>query len=124
MSTAHAAADPPIVGAPHQDGVWAALTPRMQAVITSPELQGALISILGSDFVFGGGAHMHVSGPNGQSYHKDGTPVAIKTHEPRGVIMMFYPNGASMAMGPTAVCPSSMFFGRCPFSTFQMANFP
>eukprot|EP01052_Picozoa_sp_SAG31_P084013 SAG31_NODE_44271_length_263_cov_0.945122_1_plen_51_part_01 len=25
---------------------------------------------------------------------------------------MYYPNGASLEMGPTAVCPGSMYFGR------------
>lgn len=109
---AHAAADPPITGSEHQDGIWGPLTPQMQAVITCPALQAALTSILGDDFVVGGGAHMHVSTPEGQQYHKDGTPVAIKAHEPRGVIMMYYPNGASVEMGPTAVCPGSMYFGR------------
>ena len=55
---------------------------------------------------------MHVSSSSGQQYHKDGTPVAIKPHEPRGVILMYYPNGASVEMGPTAVCPGSMYFSR------------
>eukprot|EP01048_Picozoa_sp_COSAG05_P012685 COSAG05_NODE_1291_length_5263_cov_29.410147_2_plen_663_part_00 len=112
MTRAHAETDPPITGSDHQDAVWGALTPRIQRVIQSPALQGALTSILGCDFVFGGGAHMHVASPTGQVYHKDGTPVAVKCHEPRGVIMLYYPNGATMSMGPTAVCPSSMFFGR------------
>lgn len=112
LSRAHAAADPPVTGSDHQDGIWGPLTPRMQAIITCPALQSALISILGEDFVVGGGAHMHVSSNSGQQYHKDGTPVAIKAHEPRGVIMMYYPNGASIDMGPTAVCPGSMYFGR------------
>jgi hypothetical protein len=112
ITRAHAAADPPVTGSDHQDGIWGPLTPRMQAVITCPQLQAALTGILGPDFVFGGGAHMHVSSPGGQQYHKDGTPVAVKAHEPRGVIMMYYPNGASLEMGPTAVCPGSMYYGR------------
>ena len=82
-------ATPPITGPDYQDAIWGPLTPRMRAVITCPALRGALTSILGRDFVFGGGAHMHVAGPDGQAYHKDGTPVAVKTHEVRGVIMMY-----------------------------------
>ena len=112
MTRAHAEANPPITGSDHQDAIWGPLTPHMQAILTCPELQGALRSILGEDFVVGGGAHMHVSSSSGQQYHKDGTPVAIKPHEPRGVILMYYPNGASVEMGPTAVCPGSMYFSR------------
>ena len=67
-------ATPPITGPDYQDAIWGPLTPRMRAVITCPALRGALTSILGRDFVFGGGAHMHVAGPDGQAYHKGTRP--------------------------------------------------
>jgi hypothetical protein len=48
-----------------------------------------------------------------QAYHKDGihTPASVvRDIKPRGVILMYYPNGATLDQGPTAIVPGSHHF--------------
>ena len=54
----------------NQHVVWDRLTPEINCVIRSPSVRGALTSVLGKDYLFSGGGHMHVTGPSDQQLHK------------------------------------------------------
>ena len=79
-------------------------------MISSPTVNGALTSILGKDYLFGGGGHMHVSGKQDQSFHKDGTARGVRDHEPHSLIVMYYCTDTTVEMGATCVAPGTQYF--------------
>eukprot|EP01051_Picozoa_sp_SAG22_P003467 SAG22_NODE_169_length_16721_cov_6.494104_9_plen_699_part_00 len=110
---------------PLQDVGFLELEADIAEVLRAPSVRGALASLLGNDFTMacawaednnnGGmmGNH-HSSAPGAdQAYHKDGihTPASVvRDIKPRGLILMYYPNGASLEQGPTAIVPGSNHF--------------
>eukprot|EP01043_Picozoa_sp_COSAG02_P022777 COSAG02_NODE_1193_length_13958_cov_4.939029_14_plen_669_part_00 len=110
---------------PLQDVGFLELETDIATVLRTPSLHGALISLLGSDFAMacawaqdlnnGGmmGNHHTSVYKHDQAYHKDGihTPASVvRDIKPRGVILMYYPNGATLDQGPTAIVPGSHHF--------------
>jgi hypothetical protein len=102
---------------PLQDVGFLELEADMATVLRAPSVQGALSSLLGSDFTMacawaednnnGGmmGNHHTPVYDSDQPYHKDGihTPASVvRDKKPRGLILMYYPNGASLEQGPTS----------------------
>lgn len=110
---------------PLQDVGFLELEADIATVLRAPSVQGALTSLLGNDFAMacawaqdlnnGGmmGNHHTAVYDSDQAYHKDGihTPASVvRDIKPRGVILMYYPNGATLDQGPTAVVPGSNYF--------------
>ena len=111
------------------DQDWLSLEPALVQVLRSPTMNGAMQSILGPDYQMaapwcnmpgqGGMIGLHVTGAstsgNDQSFHKDGTDhgntqSTVRDLRNRQVIMMYYPLGASLQQGPTAVVPRSQHY--------------
>ena len=99
----------PAGAAVDQATLWEAMSPELQCVIGSHTVCGALASILGHDFIMSAGGHMHEAASLYQFWHRDGTVRGIREHAPRGLILMYYPNGCTLEMGCTAVCRGSQF---------------
>ena len=99
----------PAGAAVDQATLWEAMSPELQCVIGSHTVCGALASILGHDFIMSAGGHMHEAASLDQFWHRDGTVRGIREHAPRGLILMYYPNGCTLEMGCTAVCRGSQF---------------
>ena len=99
----------PAGAAADQAALWAELSPELGQVLNGPTLTSALSSLLGPEFLCGGGGHMHEAWGVDQQHHRDGTPRAVREHAPRGLICMYYPNGCTLSMGPTTVCPGSQY---------------
>ena len=94
----------------NQHILWAQMTPEINSVIQSASVRGALTSLLGTDYLFSGGCHCHVSGAGDQQHHKDGTANGVRKHEPAGVICMYYPTETTVEMGATCIVPESQYF--------------
>ena len=101
---------------------WLELEPALLELLRAPTFRGALASILGPDYQVaapwcnkagqGGMIGLHVTGADtfgsDQGFHKDGTDhgntqSTVRDLRNRQSIMMYYPLGASLAQGPTAV---------------------
>ena len=115
---------------PGHDHGWLELEPRLVELLCTPTFKGALTSLLGRDFQMaapwanmpnqGGMIGLHVtntteSKSSDQQFHKDGTDhgntqSTVRDLRQRQVIMMYYPLGASLAQGPTAVVPKSHYY--------------
>lgn len=110
---------------PLQDVGFLELEADIATVLRAPSVHGALISLLGPDFTMacawaedlnnGGmmGNHHTDVHDRDQPYHKDGihTPASVvRDIKPRGLILMYYPNGATLEQGPTAIVPGSHSF--------------
>ena len=94
----------------NQHVVWDEMTPEINAVIRAPSVRGALTSMLGADYLYSGGGHMHVTGATDQQHHKDGTGKGVREHEPQSVICMYYATDTTIEMGATCLVPSSQYY--------------
>ena len=89
------------------EALWEMVSPDINAVLGAPSVKGALTTLLGPDFLAPpGNSLMHVSGPNDQTYHRDGTDhgptmPTVRDHRLRHVIVMFYPLETTVDLGPT-----------------------
>lgn len=96
--------------------------PEFRHVLNAPEVQGALISLLGEDYIEYPHRFCHASLPEdkvpedipsevGQRYHQDSyTPMARpRQHYPRFARIIYYPRDTPVALGPTHVSPGTQF---------------
>ena len=89
--------------------------PEMDRVLNSPEVRGALISVLGSGYIEHPNRHSHFIPPGrepvpvAQKCHQDGyTPLARqRQHYPRFARIMYYPQDSPVEIGPTHLIPGS-----------------
>ena len=83
--------------------------PLLHEVYDHPEVRGALVSLLGSDYVMNGHRHLHVNAPGSrsQSWHQDGTNV--RHHQVWCVLAMYYPHEVPLEQGPTMIMPGTHF---------------
>ncbi len=96
------------------------LVPALRQVWTDPQVHGALISLLGTDYRMNAHRHCHVSPPGmrSQSWHQDG--VNKRHHQIRTVLGFYYPQEVTAELGPTVVLPGT-HFRNAP--TDQMATY-
>ena len=88
------------------------LEAESDAVISSAATRGALSSLLGSDYAgaaWSGGV-LEASSDRDQSFHKDNTHHATRSHAPRHLSLFYYPGPVSLAEGPTAFVPGSPYW--------------
>jgi hypothetical protein len=105
--------------------IGAGLEEEMISVFRSGRFQGALHSLLGPDFRVGNNweddgtvgysYRMHVSREAGQQWHMDGTDhgntqSTVRELHMRQLMAFYYPLGATLAQGPTAVVSNSHYY--------------
>jgi hypothetical protein len=83
--------------------------PKLKDVYADPQVTGALVSLLGEDYVMNGHRHFHTNDPGSRSqgWHQDGTNV--RHHQIRTVLAMYYPHDVPPEMGPTVILPGTHF---------------
>jgi hypothetical protein len=84
------------------------LVPGLKEIYSSPQLTGALQSILGDDCAMNPHRHLHTikaKTPWSQNWHQDGTNV--RNRQVWTCLAMYYPQDVSLDMGPTAILPGS-----------------
>jgi len=116
------------------------LTPETNALLRDPVVAGALETLLGDALLVEVGqcgtatVHSHGSvepgtepSPNDdcrfdQEYHMDSSWRAWRDWRPRHLLMFYYPSGATLAQGPTALCPGSQYYR--PYQSAAASGFP
>jgi len=87
-----------------------------EPIIDSPEIAGALTSILGDDYALLLSRHCHTSksGSVGQALHQDDFFGFDRFRQmvPTEVMIFYYPQAVTNLMGPTAVLPGSQYSMR------------
>jgi hypothetical protein len=84
------------------DNIYPGLA-ELRDVMDGPTVRGALQSVLGDGFVWHSHRHMHNSSTQGeQTFHKDGQRGPVTGFRARVVMVLYYPAGCVLDMGPTA----------------------
>lgn len=83
--------------------------PLLTRIYDHPAVHGALISLLGEDYVMNGHRHLHINPPGSRSqgWHQDGTNV--RHHQIWCVLGMYYPHDVPVEQGPTVIMPGTHF---------------
>ena len=100
-------------------------TPEFRHVLNAPEVRGALISLLGKDYIEHPHRYCHnmppldeipedISAAVGQRSHQDSyTPLSRpRQHYPRYARIIYYPRNTPAELGPTHVTPGTQFNKR------------
>ena len=93
-------------------------------MLATPTVRGALTSVLGPEYAMHAHRALHVSGNGDQGFHKD-TPEGggpVKHMRPRWCMIMYYPAGATLEMGPTCILPGGQYFSTDPDKWGQVAE--
>ncbi|SDX74353.1 HEAT repeat domain-containing protein [Paenibacillus sp. CF384] len=93
--------------------------PDIQRFFDTPTVRGALTSVLGPDYYMHPHRHMHYNQPGNQApgggqWHKDGYWSSMRSHRPWWVMMFYYTQDITEAMGPTAIMPGSQYNEKLP----------
>ena len=87
--------------------------PILQQVFDDPAVHGALISILGQNYVMNQhrACHYHPPGSKAQDWHKD-YPLGgnVRYHRTRLAMAFYYPQDVTEDMGPTAIQPATQYY--------------
>ena len=90
--------------------------PEMDRILNSPEVRGALISVLGPGYIEHPHRFCHYTGPGvdqkfALQYHQDGyTPLGRpRQHYPRFARIMYYPQNTPVEIGPTYAIPGTQY---------------
>jgi hypothetical protein len=98
--------------------------PNLGAMLATPTVRGALTSVLGPEYAMHAHRALHVSGNGDQGFHKD-TPEGggpVKHMRPRWCMIMYYPAGSTLEMGPTCILPGGQYFSTDPDKWGQVAE--
>ena len=98
--------------------------PNLGQMLATPTVRGALTSVLGPDYAMHAHRALHVSGNGDQGFHKD-TPEGggpVKHMRPRWCMIMYYPAGSTLEMGPTAILPGGQYLNTDPEKWGQVAE--
>jgi len=91
------------------------ILPQLNAVFETPTIKGALTSILGEGYSMHSHRFTHLTqnGFQNQNYHKDSYfgYKFHRSHKPRHVMVMYYPQSVTKDMGPTGILPGKKYFG-------------
>lgn len=87
--------------------------PYINDVLNAPEVTGALTSLIGANHVLDRHCACHNWGPgkDAQGWHKD-YPLGgnMRYHRTRTLLLFYYPQQVSPAMGPTAIQPGTQYY--------------
>ena len=89
--------------------------PRLDELLYSDPLQGALTSVLGPDFVLHPHHFVHEASTNDQSFHQDGNlpwndRAHYRSHMPNWAMLFYYPQAVTLEAGPTEVLPGTQYW--------------
>ncbi len=90
--------------------------PEILEVFEHPAVRGALISVLGPDYVMHPHryAHRNLPGSQAQRLHKDSTQYSgdtdIRDHRCRWAMAFYYPQDVIEDMGPTTILPGTQYY--------------
>ncbi len=92
--------------------------PEMDRILNSPEVRGALISVLGPGYIEHPHRYCHYIGPEtkqktsmDEGFHQDGySPLGRPRHHyPRFARIMYYPQDSPIEIGPTHAIPGTQY---------------
>lgn len=113
------------------DGIYDAV-PKLQRVYESPEMVGALTSLLGPDYAMFPHRHCHRNSPGtpSQQIHQDNlNDLRIADGQVRApdkvelVLAMYYPQDVASNMGPTVLLPGTHMLKALPDRMSSQGNF-
>ena len=113
------------------DGIYEAV-PKLKQVYESPEMQGALTSMLGPGYEMFPHRHCHRNSPGtpSQQIHQDNlNDLRIEDGQVRApdrvelVLAMYYPQDVASNMGPTVVLPGTHMLKAMPDRMASQGNF-
>ena len=86
--------------------------PALEDFLNAGTVQGALISVLGEDFVLHPHHFVHEASTNDQSFHQDGNlpwndRAHYRSHVPNWAMLFYYPQAVTLEAGPTEVLPGT-----------------
>ncbi len=89
--------------------------PEVDLLLNDPVIDGAVASILGSDYLVHPHSFCHRSGPRDQVFHQDGNlpwneRAHQRSHRPEWAILFYYPEAVDETNGPTEIIPGSQYF--------------
>ncbi|KAL0488876.1 phytanoyl-CoA dioxygenase, peroxisoma [Acrasis kona] len=90
------------------------LIPELGEVFDTPEVSGALESLLGPDYQMWVHRYVHASGWTNQHWHKDCQQIPktnpyICKHHLRDILAFYYPQDTTIELGPTEIRPSTQY---------------
>ena len=89
--------------------------PELNAILGSPQLDGALTSLVGPEHFRYNHSFIHKSSTTDQSFHKDsglpwGTRNGIRSHRLNAAMVFYYPQETTVEMGATEILPGSQYW--------------
>ena len=91
-----------------------ATMPELTHMLESPEVAGALQSVVGVGYAMSGHRYCHHTSPGSsdQNWHKDAyaSGYARRHFRPCNVMLMYYPGAVRRELGPTAIIAGSQYF--------------
>ena len=89
--------------------------PSIDRLIKDRQVVGALISILGGNYVLHPHNFVHRSGPADQGFHQDGNLPwnergHYRSHRPDWALLFYYPQEVTLDNGPTEVLPGTQYW--------------
>lgn len=89
--------------------------PEVKQMHSSPEINGALASLLGHDFYRYRHSFIHRADKFDQSFHKDsplpwGTKGGIRSHRLEWAMAFYYPQDTTIDLGPTEILPGTQYW--------------
>ena len=103
--------------------------PEMRHILNCPEVRGALISVLGPDYLEHPHRYCHFIPPgrDGQTWHKDDYiyDQNVRHHRGRWVMAFYYPQAVTADMGPTSIAPGHQHYDTtAQLETEESAEMP
>ncbi len=92
-----------------------ARVPEIDRVLTDPEIDGALTSLLGPDYLLHPHSYCHRSGTGDQIFHQDGNLPwnergHYRSHRTDWLMLFYYPQDVDETNGPTEVVAGSQYW--------------
>ncbi len=100
------------------------LIPELHEFLSDAAVTAPLTSVLGDAYVLHPHRALHAnpSGSEEQTFHKDsywGYTRRVRNHRPWWVMLMYFPQGTPVAMGPTGALEGSQYGLQPPNGTYQ-----
>ncbi|MDP7448839.1 MAG: HEAT repeat domain-containing protein [Candidatus Latescibacteria bacterium] len=87
--------------------------PALHDVLSSPDVHGALHSLLGPDYLLHPHRHCHqnVAGSKGQRMHQDSYEADqnVRHHRARWLMAFYYPHDVDASNGPSSIVPATQY---------------
>ncbi len=91
--------------------------PQIGDLFDTPQVKGALTSVLGPDYYMHPHRHCHYNRPGndkpgGGQWHKDGYWSAMRSHRPWWAMIFYYTHDVTEDLGPTAIMPGTHYYEK------------